>query len=146
VSAVADMRSHGLERASMAEIYEVFSAQREARRLVVRTSADPVQLAPTIRSTLRSLDKSVIAFRYTTMQDVLREQTAARRFEGVLNGTISAACAGCSRGRCVRVMHYFVTSVFLRSACGWLWRLWQRYCFTVSCTTMRFAGAGLAVG
>jgi hypothetical protein len=49
-----------------------------------------MQIAPTIRSILRSLDKGVILSSITSMQDVLREQTAARRFQAWLMGLFSA--------------------------------------------------------
>src|SRR5438309_7264975 len=87
VGLVADMRSHGLERAPMAEIYEAQAQSGEATpNLVVRTSSGPVLPAETIRATLRSLDKGVILSGIETMQDVLHEQTAPRRFQAWLMG------------------------------------------------------------
>jgi predicted permease len=148
VGLVADMRSHGLERAPMAEIYEVQAQRGEATpNLVVRTSADPMQLAPTIRSTLRSLDKSVILSGITTMQEVLREQTATRRFEAWLMGLFSALALLLAAVGVYGVMHYFVTQripeIGVRMAFG------ARGKDIVSLfmqRAMRFAGAGLAVG
>ncbi len=148
VGLVADMRSHGLERVPMAEIYEVQSQRGEATpNLIVRTSADPMQLAPTIRSTLRSLDKNVILSGITTMQDVLREQTAARRFQSWLMGLFSALALLLAAVGVYGVMHYFVTQripeIGVRMAFGACGKdivsLFMR-------RAMRFAGAGLAVG
>jgi len=148
VGLVGDMRSHGLERLPMAEIYEVQAQRGEATpNLIVRTSVDPMQLAPTIRSTLRSLDKSVILSGITTMQDVLREQTAARRFQAWLMGVFSALALLLAAVGVYGVMHYFVTQripeIGVRMAFGACGKdivsLFMR-------RAMRFAGAGLAVG
>src|SRR5882724_8182426 len=148
VGLVGDMRSHGLEREPMAEIYEVQAQRGEATpNLIVRTSADPMQLAPTIRSTLRSLDKSVILSGISTMQEVLREQTAARRFQAWLMGLFSALALLLAAVGVYGVMHYFVTQripeIGVRMAFGACGKdivsLFMR-------RAMRFAGAGLAVG
>src|SRR2546427_12784906 len=141
------MRSHGLERVPMAEIYEVQAQRGEATpNLIVRTSADPMQLAPTIRSTLRSLDKNVI-LSGITMQDVLREQTAARRCQSWLMGLFSALALLLAAVGVYGVMHYFVTQripgIGVRmafGACGTdIVSLFMR-------RAMRCAGAGLAAG
>jgi putative ABC transport system permease protein len=148
VGLVADMRSHGLERAPMAEIYEVQAQRGEATpNLVVRASADPMQLAPTIRSILRSLDKGVILSSITSMQDVLREQTAARRFQAWLMGLFSALVVLLAAVGVYGVMHYFVIQripeIGVRMAFGASGKdivsMFMR-------RAMRFAGAGLAVG
>jgi predicted permease len=148
VGLVADMRSHGLERMPMAEIYEVQAQRGEATpSLIVRTAADPMQLAPTIRSTLRSLDKTVILSGITTMQDVLREQTAARRFQAWLMGLFSALAVLLAALGVYGVMHYFVIQripeIGVRMVFGArgkdILSLFMR-------RAMRSAGVGLAVG
>jgi putative ABC transport system permease protein len=148
VGLVRDMRSHGLERAPMAEIYEVQSQRGESTpNLVVRTSVDPIQLGPTIRSTLRSIDKSVILSDIRTMQDVLHEQTAARQFQAWLMGLFSALALLLAAFGVYGVMHYFVIQripeIGLRmafGACGEdIFALLMR-------RAVRFTGTGLAVG
>jgi predicted permease len=148
VGLVADMRSHGLERTPMAEIYEAQAQRGEATpNLVVRTSSDPMQLAASVRSILRSLDKSVILSDITSMQDVLREQTTARRFQAWLMGLFSALALVLAAVGVYGVMHYFVTQripeIGVRMAFGASGKdivsLFMR-------RAMRFTGAGLAVG
>ena len=148
VGLVADMRSHGVERAPMAEIYEVQSQRGEATpNLIVRTSVDPVQLAPAIRSALRSVDKSVILSDIRTMQDVLHEQTATRHFQAWLMGLFSALALLLAAVGVYGVMHYFVTQripeIGVRMAFGArgedIFALLMR-------RAVRFTGTGLAVG
>jgi predicted permease len=148
VGLVADMHSQGLERVPMAEIYEVQAQRGEATpNLVVRTSADPMQLAPIIRSTLRSLDKSVILSGISTMQDVLREQTAARRFQSWLMALFSALALLLAAVGVYGAMHYFVTQripeIGVRMAFG---ARGKDILSLFMGRAMRFAGAGLAVG
>jgi len=85
----------------MAEITRFSAKGRATPNLVVRTSADPVQTAPTFRSTLRSLDKSVILSVSPPCRR-LREQTPARRFEAWLMGLFSALALLLAAVRCVR--------------------------------------------
>jgi putative ABC transport system permease protein len=132
----------------MAEIYEVQAQRGEATpNLIVRTSTDSMQLAPTIRSTLRSLDKNVILSGITTMQDVLREQTAARRFQSWLMGLFSALALLLAAVGVYGVMHYFVTQripeIGVRMAFG---AGGKDILSLFMGRAMRFAGAGLAVG
>jgi predicted permease len=109
VGLVADMRSHGLERAAMCEIYEVQGQRGEATpNLIVRTSTDPLQLAQTIRSTVHAVDNSVIISNVSTMQDVLREQMAPRRFQAWLMGIFSGLALLLAAAAVYGVMHYFV--------------------------------------
>lgn len=148
VGVVADMRSHGLERVPMAEIYEVQAQRGEATpNLVVRTSSDPMQLAQTIRSTLRSVDKSVVLSGIMTMEDVLREQTAARRLEAWLMGLFSGLALLLAAVGIYGVMHYFVTQripeIGVRMAFG---AGRKDIVSLVVSRALGFASAGLSIG
>jgi predicted permease len=148
VGLVADMRSHGLERVPMAEIYEVQAQSGEATpNLVVRTSTDPMQLAQTIRSTLRSVDKGVVVSGMMTMQDVLREQTAPRRFQAWLMGMFSGLALLLAAVGLYGVMHYFVSQriseIGVRMAFG---ARREDIVALLMRRAARFTGAGLAAG
>jgi predicted permease len=148
VGLVADMRSHGLERAPMAEIYEVQAQSGEATpNVVVRTSSDPLQLAQTLRSTLHSVDKDVVVSGVTTMEGVLREQTAPRRFQAWVMGIFSGLALILAAVGLYGVMHYFVTQripeIGVRMAFG---ARGEDIAALLMRRAIRFAGAGLAVG
>lgn len=148
VGLVADMRSHGLERAPMAEIYEAQAQRGEATPdLVVRTSTDPMLLAQEIRSSLRSLDKSVILSGITTMQEVLREQTAPRRFQAWLMGLFSGLALLLAATGVYAVMHYFVfqriPEIGVRMAFG---ARGEDIAALLMRRATRFAGTGLSAG
>ena len=148
VGLVADMRSHGLERAPMAEIYEAQAQSGEATpNLVVRTSSGPVLPAETIRATLRSLDKGVILSGIETMQDVLHEQTAPRRFQAWMMGLFSSLALLLAAAGVYGVIHYFVAQripeIGIRMAFG---ASRKDIVVLLLRRAVRFAGTGLAVG
>jgi predicted permease len=148
VGLVADMRSHGLERAPMCEIYEVQAQSGEATpNLILRTASDPLQLAQTIRGELRALDKDVIISGVATMQDVLREQTAPRRFQAWLMGIFSGLALLLAAAAVYGVMHYFVVQripeIGVRMALG---ASREDIVALLIGRAARFVGAGLAAG
>jgi putative ABC transport system permease protein len=90
VGVVADVRQQGLERAALPESYLVYAREpRPAQVLVVRTALDPQRLQPALLDQLRQMDKDLPALATLTMQQILDEQSSARRFQTALFGTFA---------------------------------------------------------
>ena len=91
VGVVADAREQGLHQPAEPTVYIPF-AQRpdEWAYLVVRTSGDPASLVPSLRQILASLDRSLPLSEVRTLEDVVSEGLAERRFALSLFGAFSA--------------------------------------------------------
>jgi putative ABC transport system permease protein len=81
IGVVGDVRAN-LEQEAPVTIYQHHAISPLARpAFVVRTDADPAATAERVRATLRSLDTEVPISQATTMEEVLDEAVAARRFQ-----------------------------------------------------------------
>jgi putative ABC transport system permease protein len=105
IGVVKDMRSRGLERTPIAQIYEPQAQSLdETENLVLRTDAS----AELLRGIIRSIDKTAVLTDVTTLDAQLREQNAARRFQTLLL-TIFAVVALALAGAGIFAMaHYSV--------------------------------------
>jgi predicted permease len=90
VGVVGDTRRDGLTKEPISQVFLPF-AQDPARGmdLLVRTTVDPRSFAPTLRSTIRSVDKTAPVFDVSTLEDELRNEIAPRRFETLLLGVFA---------------------------------------------------------
>src|SRR5262249_3478656 len=80
VGVVKDVRSHGLERAPIAQIFEAQSQSLdETENLVV--SATTTGLTEALRRTIRELDRTAVLSDMSTLHQRLGEQSAQRRFQ-----------------------------------------------------------------
>ena len=86
VGVVADVRSFGLENEAPAEIYlpmtqarMTWGAHQRAMAIVARTDG-PVPVAQAMRAAVRGIDPALPLFDVQTMDNVLQEATATRRF------------------------------------------------------------------
>jgi len=110
VGIVANMRRQGLEKNAIAQVF-VPQDQRVANAadLIVRTaSSDPVQLAPAVRSQIRSLSKDVTISDVTTLDQRFGDFAANRRFQTVLLFLFSAAALLLAMIGIFGVTHYSV--------------------------------------
>lgn len=91
VGVVRDMRTVSLRTATGPEFY--LSASQEpqsAMSLLVRTTGDPLGLAPIVRDVVRDADRALPIASMTTMDDVVDQAFGRPRFMSVLLGAFAA--------------------------------------------------------
>jgi putative ABC transport system permease protein len=92
VGVVADLRSTKLDAAPEPEIFTDYAHSAPfIVTLVVRTARDPLALASTIRSRLVDIDKAAMVSDAMTVEQVLDDSIAPRRFNVFLFGTFAAS-------------------------------------------------------
>lgn len=111
VGVVKDTRSGGLEKKPFSQIYEVQSQRGDQiGNLIVRTSAEPQELAASIRTLLRSLNQSVAIPSIATMEQLLERQEMQRRFQTWLITVFSGLALALATFGVFAVMHYSVAA------------------------------------
>ncbi len=87
VGIVGDVRHYGLEREAPAQAYEPYLQQPFAgMSIVVRTAADPANLSAAMRQEVFALDKDQPVASVRTLEEILAESVAQRRFSMFLLG------------------------------------------------------------
>jgi predicted permease len=82
VGVVGDMRRQNLERQPIAQVFLSHLQSPERRmNLLIRTTGDPTQLAPAVRNQIHSLDKSVLVYGVSTLENQMAGALAQRRFQ-----------------------------------------------------------------
>jgi putative ABC transport system permease protein len=92
VGIVGNVRHHGLDVEPRSEIFLQIAVQEPTQHLVVRTTSDPAALAAPVRAAISAIDRRVAVSHLATMDTLVGESTAQRRF-GMLLLTIFAALA-----------------------------------------------------
>jgi predicted permease len=81
IGVVADVRA-GLEKEAPVTVYQGYwDATSGSRSFAIRTQADPATVISAVRKTLRSIDSEAPLSRTTTMEQVIDDSAAARRFQ-----------------------------------------------------------------
>jgi predicted permease len=105
IGVVKDMHSSGLERSSIAQIYETEAQSLDdTENLVVYTDASVEDL----RDTINSINHSAILTDVTAMSARLQEQSAPRRFQTLLISLFAALALGLAAAGIFAMMHYTV--------------------------------------
>jgi len=84
VGVVGDVMNRGLALPAAPQVTTLFRQTPDMnfgfKNLIVRTALDPMQLAPSIRQQLHSLDPDVPFAEVSSMDDVMKQETADRRY------------------------------------------------------------------
>lgn len=92
VGVVADVKRYGLETESQAEFYRSFFQDKGASgsTWILRTTGDPLTLLPAVRQQVRELEADSRLAQVMTMEQLLAESSAPRRFQTWLFGIFAA--------------------------------------------------------
>jgi predicted permease len=112
IGVVKDTRSGGLEKAPFSQIYEV-QAQRNTEQignLVVRTTGNPSELAPSIRTVIHHVNQDAAVPSITPMEMLLDRQKTQRRFQTWLISVFSGLALALAALGIFAIMHYSVAA------------------------------------
>jgi predicted permease len=89
VGLVEHVRNEGLEGESRGEYYAPYAQATGGGPnlfIVVKTDGDPASLAPSVRGAVANIDRDLPLFRVTTMEQMVSDSLAQRRFSMLLFG------------------------------------------------------------
>ncbi len=111
IGVVKDMRTGGRERQPFSQIYEPQAQRGEPTNvLVIRAAVDPRQAAAAIRNVIREVNPGAKVTKIATMEHVLEEQLAERRFQTWLIGVFSTVALILAALGVFAVMHFAVAA------------------------------------
>ncbi|MBS1786897.1 MAG: ABC transporter permease [Acidobacteria bacterium] len=91
VGVVGDTRRQSLERQSIAQLFLPYMQNLQRRLiLLIRTTGEPTQLAPVVRNEVGAIDKTVLVNGIASLESLLDQRVAERRFQTWLLTLFSA--------------------------------------------------------
>jgi len=91
VGVVADTRRAGVDRPVRTESYQPHTQNPGSMIVVIRTAGEPTAIVPALRAVVRELDQDQPLARVAPLDELVNNQTAARRFNTWLLGAFGAA-------------------------------------------------------
>jgi putative ABC transport system permease protein len=91
VGIVADTRRAGVDRPVFTESYQPYTQDPRSMTVLIRTAGDPAAIAPALRAVVRELDQDQPLARLAPLDELIDNQTAARRFSTWLLGVFGMA-------------------------------------------------------
>ena len=88
---VADTRRAGVDHPVFTESYEPYTQDPRSMTVLIRTTGEPTAIAPAFRAAVRELDQDQPLARVAPLDELIDNQTAARRFNTWLLGAFGAA-------------------------------------------------------
>ena len=91
VGIVADTRRAGVEQPVRTESYHPYTQDPRSMTVLIRTAGEPTAIVPALRTVVRELDPDQPLAQVAPLDELLDNQTAARRFNTWLLGAFGAA-------------------------------------------------------
>ena len=91
VGIAADTRRAGVDRPVRTESYQPYTQNPGSMIVVIRTAGEPTAIVPALRAVVRGLDQDQPLARVAPLDELVNNQTAARRFNTWLLGAFGAA-------------------------------------------------------
>ena len=91
VGIVADTRRAGVDHPVFTESYQPYTQDPRSMIVLVRTAGDPTAIAPALRAVVRELDPDQPLARVAPLDELIGNQTAARRFSTWVLGAFGIA-------------------------------------------------------
>ena len=91
VGIVADTRRAGVDHPVLTESYQPYTQDPRSMTVLIRTAGEPTAIASALRAVVRELDPDQPLARVAPLDDLIDNQTAARRFNTWLLGAFGAA-------------------------------------------------------
>jgi putative ABC transport system permease protein len=126
VGIAADTRRAGVDHPVFTESYQPYTQDPRSMTVLIRSAGQPTAMAPALRAVVRELDQDQPLARVAPLDELIGNQTAARRFNTWLLGAFGAAAVALTATGLYSLLAYLVAlrnRTETRRPCDCLWRL-----------------------